>query len=225
MSTEANSIMNSPIVQGLITGIVSGFLSCFLFYLFINYIDNKKWNKAKKQLVEQLNISLNCVLGTVRSLLKIQLPLNIASNEDLISFISTQMLDNFDKKYYPVINNWSSNEWRLLNLGMRNTQDALRQLSVLFVNFRTADSWYIEVIFTLQMRVFDVAMAFLTVPEIGEQKHQEDNRVKSWKLLASNNIYKLCKYVNDTKNDALIKDVVGPLFPENVKNFIIDITG
>ncbi len=202
MSAEANSLLSNDltfsILSGIITGLISGFVSCWLFNSFINCIDSNKWDRAKGNLVSNLDVRLNKILSSIRSELGVELPENISDNDKLIAFFAA-LIDDFNNRCYSKVSKWTPANWDTVSLDVRKSQDELRQLSVLFVSFRTAEPWYLEVILKLQYKLEKAISSYYIMPKIADATCQDDENIKVWKDIAFNGIYELCRYVNERK--------------------------
>lgn len=199
--------MKNVVIVNLYVALIGGVVSGFVVYGIIEWVERKRWESVKKQLVEFLNITLNWILTSIRNILEVPSPSKIRSDEDYIKFFQREVLDNFER-FRSKIEYMDVEKQNTLLSSFNSIQDSLRYLGVLFTSVKTAEPWYLNTIFEIQKKFFDALIPYLTFPEIGKSEYKNKKEFLAWRKIAFKNIYELCKYVIEAKNNFLIKNIV-----------------
>ena len=191
----------------LFNGVIAGIIAGLVVFAILEYRERKRWKLIKEKLVTRLNIAMNGIITTIRLNADIKLPERINITNDLLSFINDEILNKF-KEHELKFQYLDLNRRKNLLSGFAETLTYLNQLSVLFIDFRSVGSRYLEIIFELQDKINSAFLPYHICPEIAMPEYNNDCMLNADRILASKNIYELCKFIADMKNTSLIKDFV-----------------
>lgn len=188
------------IITGLIAGIVSGFIVNYLNW----WAEEKRWEKAKRQLIRQINISLNVTLSTIRTIMEIPPPKGITETE-IIKYFEEEVLKTFDRnKHHIEYPNEKGIKKLFININSIKAQ--IMQLNTLLIGFKTAEPWYVELLFDMQSKLSVVGIPFMVIPEIYMDEHKNNPKFEGWRALAAKNIEELLSFIVMAKKDKRIQD-------------------
>jgi hypothetical protein len=197
--------MIQGIMLSLLTGLISGVIAGLIVYWTVALAERKKWSSAKTQLVTFLNHDLNALLTTLRAFIDIEPPL-IGNEKDYLEYCKSVIFENLEDHRrqieYP-----NSDHTKILFSNLNSINNSLGHLGPLFVGFRAADPWYIEVILNLFDRMQGVTVPYYTFPEICMREHDSDERINAYRKIAYKEIKELFGYIIETRSNSKIAGV------------------
>lgn len=193
------------IIFNILGGIIGGIIAGFIVYFILDCKEKKQWQKSKTRLVGLFDDVLTRALTTIRLLAGIEPPLGIKNNEDFLDYIKKEFGEDYQQLIVKVKNSLNPERYNTLLKNIKGLNEEVRYLLLAFLSFKKAESWYIENILDLYNQINSKFWIFYTFPEISDLKYQNDNKIKSLKNNAVNDLVDFCKFVLVVKQSKNIK--------------------
>ncbi len=191
------------IIFNMLGGIIAG----FIVYFILDCKEKKQWQKSKTKLAGLFDDVLTRALTTIRLLAGIEPPLGIKNNEDFLDYIKKEFGKDYQQLIVKVKNSLNPERYNTLLMNIKGLNEEIKYLLLVFLSFKKSDNWYIENILELYNRINSNFWIFYTFPEISDLKYQNDNKIKSFKNTAINDIVDFCKFVLTVKQSENIKNL------------------